>query len=72
MQGCVISPFIWIILKDFVFSSTRKAMGYHEIKRRGKILLYLDYANNLSILDESKKKINELLEVLRVQMLGKV
>jgi hypothetical protein len=30
-QGCVQSPFIWIILMDFVLSSTEKAMGDHGI-----------------------------------------
>ena len=27
-QGCVLSPFIWIILMDFVLRSTGKAKGY--------------------------------------------
>ena len=31
-QGCVLSPFIWLILMDFVLKSTGKAMGDHEIK----------------------------------------
>ena len=31
-QGCVLSLFIGIILIDFVFRSTGKAMGDHEIK----------------------------------------
>ena len=26
-QGCVLSPFIWIILMDFVLRSTGKAIG---------------------------------------------
>ena len=32
MQGCVLSPFIWIILMDFVLRSTGKAIGDHGIK----------------------------------------
>jgi len=35
-----------------------------EIKRVEKTLLVLDYADDLSILDESVGKMNELLEVL--------
>ena len=31
--GCVLSPFIWIILKDFVVRSTGKAIRDHGIKR---------------------------------------
>ena len=66
-QGCVLSPFIWIILMDFVLRSTGKAMETIGIKWGGKKLLDLDYADDLSILDESVSKMNELLEVLRVQ-----
>ena len=39
---------------------TRNPMG-------GKTFLDLDYAFNLSILDESLSQINKLLEILRVQ-----
>ena len=42
-------------------------MGEHGIKWGGKTLLDLDYADCLSILDESVSKLNELLEVLRVR-----
>ena len=35
-QGCVLSPFIWIILMDFVLNSTGKAIGDHGIKWGGK------------------------------------
>jgi len=38
-----------------------------KIKWGGKKLLDLDYADGLSILHESGSKINELLEVLKVQ-----
>ena len=31
-QGCVLSPFLWIIVLDFVLRSTGKAMGDHGIK----------------------------------------
>ena len=60
-------PFIWIILMDFVLRSTEKAIGDHGIKWEGKTFLDLDYADDLSILDESVSKMNESLEVLRVQ-----
>ena len=66
-QGCVLSPFIWIILMDLVLRSTGKAIGDHGIKWGGKTLLDLDYADDLSILDESVSKMNEFLEVLRDQ-----
>ena len=66
-QGCVLSPFIWIILMDFVLRSTGKAIGDHGIKWGGKALLDLDYADDLRILNESVSKMNEFLEVLRVQ-----
>ena len=42
-QGCVLSPFIWFILMDFVLRSTGKAMGDHGIKWGGKSLLDLYY-----------------------------
>ena len=41
-------------------------MGEHGIIWGGKTLLDLDYADDLSILDESMSKIKEFLEVLRV------
>ena len=62
-QGCVLSPFTWIILMDFVLWSTGRAIGDHGIKLGGKTLLDLDYADDLSILDESLSKMNEFLEV---------
>jgi len=53
-------------LIDFISRSTGKAMGDHGIKWRGKTLLDLDYADDLSILEESMKKMNELLKALQV------
>jgi hypothetical protein len=47
--------------------TTGKAMGGYENKWRRKILLDLDYADDLNILDEFVSKMNDLLEVLRVQ-----
>ena len=52
---------------DFVLRSTGKTIGDHGIKWGGRTLLDLDYADDLSILDESVSKMNEFLEVLRVQ-----
>ena len=66
-QGCFLSLFLWMILVDFVLRSTGKAMGDHGNQWGGKTLLSLDYADDLSILDESVSNMNELLEVLRVQ-----
>ena len=65
--GCALSPFMWIILMDIVLRSTGKTIGGHGIKWRGKTHLDLDYADDLSILDESVSKMNEVLDVLRVQ-----
>ena len=42
-------------------------MVEHGLKKVSKKFLDLDYANDLSILDESVSKMNELLEVLWVQ-----
>ena len=47
---------------DFVSRSTGKAIGEHRIKWGGKTLLDLDYADDLSILDESCSEMNELLD----------
>ena len=52
-QGCVLSPFIWIILMDL--RSTGTTIGDHGIKWGGRMLLDLDYADVLSILDKSVK-----------------
>ena len=52
---------------DFVLRSAGKATGDHGIKWGGKTLLDLDCADDLGILDESVSKMNEFLEVLRVQ-----
>ena len=59
-QGCVLSPFIWIILIDLVLRSTGKAMGDHIIKWGRKAHLDLNYTDDLSILYESASKMNEL------------
>jgi hypothetical protein len=48
------------------FFSTGKALGEHKIEWGGKTFLQLDYADDLSIVDESLSKMNELLEILRV------
>ena len=48
---------------DLVLRSTAKTIGEHHVKRESKILLDSDYADDLSILDESVSKMNELLEV---------
>nr|CAG4635440.1 EOG090X05NI [Artemia franciscana] len=50
----------------FVLRSTGNALGNHG-KWGGKNPLDLDYADDLSILDESVSKMNEILEVLQVQ-----
>ena len=46
---------------DIVLRSTEKSMEDPGIKWGGGTLLDLDYADDLSILDESVRKMNELL-----------
>ena len=48
-------------------ASTGKAIREHGIKLERKNLLDFDYADDLSILEESLSKVNELLEVSPVQ-----
>ena len=57
-QGCVLPPFILIILMDFVLRSKGKEMREHRIKWGRKTLLYIDFADDLSIQDESLSKMN--------------
>ena len=57
-QGCVLSPFIWVSLMDFVLRSTGKAMGDNGFKQGRKTLMDIYYADDLSILDESVSKMN--------------
>ena len=51
---------------DFVLRSMGKAMADQGIKWGGKTLPDLDYADDLSILDESLSKMNVHLEVFWV------
>jgi hypothetical protein len=41
-------------------------MGEHRVKWRNKTLIDLDYADNLSILDENVGKMNTILKILQV------
>ena len=50
-----------------VLRSIAKAVGEHGIKWGSKTLLDLDYADDLSILDENVRKMVDFLEVLRAQ-----
>ena len=59
-RGCILSPLICMILMDFVLKSRGEAIGDHGIKWEGKTLLDLDYADDLSILDESVSKMNKV------------
>jgi len=45
---------------DFVLRRRGKAIGDHGIKWGGKPLLGLDYADDISILDEKVSKLNEI------------
>jgi hypothetical protein len=50
-------------MMDFTLRSTGKAMREHGIKWGGKTFLNFDYADDLSILNESGSKMNDFLEV---------
>ena len=50
----------------FVLRSTENIMGEHIINWGSKTFLNLDYAEDLSIIDENVGKMNEFLEVLQV------
>jgi len=52
---------------DFVLRTTVKEVGKHEISWGSKTLVDIDYAHDLRILDENVSKMNEVLEVLRVE-----
>ena len=60
-QGYVLSPFVWIILIEFVLRSTAMAMGEHEINSCIQTLLKYDWAEDLRILNENVSKMNEVL-----------
>ena len=55
------------ILMDLVLWGTSKATEEDGIQWRSKTLLDIDYSDDLSVPDENVSKMNELLEVLRVQ-----
>ncbi|XP_065564326.1 uncharacterized protein LOC136029748 [Artemia franciscana] len=65
--GCILSQLISFILIDFVLRSTAKETRVQGIKFGSKTLEDLHYANDFSILGENGSKVDELLEVLRVQ-----
>ena len=52
---------------DFVLSSTGKVVDNYGIMWGGKTFQDLDFVDDLSILDESLRKMNELSEVFGVQ-----
>ena len=57
---------MWVVLMNFVLRSTGKVTGEREINWGRKTFLELDYADDLSILDEIMSKLNEI-EVLKIQ-----
>jgi len=59
-QGCILSPFTWVTSIDFALRSTTNLMEETGIKRRSKIFLDLDYADDLSIQGESVSQMNEI------------
>ena len=65
-QSCFYPP-LYGLLCGIILRSTGKVMGDHRNKWGGKALLDLDYADVLSILDESGSKMNKHLNVIRFQ-----
>ena len=63
---CFIALYMYRFV-GFCLKKHRKGDGRPLIKWRGKTLQDLNYADDLSILDDSTRKMNELLDVLRVQ-----
>ena len=55
------------LIRSGIKQGCGKIMGEHGIKWRTRTFVSLDYGDDLSILDESVSKINELSEVWRVQ-----
>lgn len=66
-QGCVLSPFIWIILMDYVLRRTVKRCKDIGLSWNGKLLTDLDYADDLGLLGKSVDELNKFVEVLRKQ-----
>ena len=68
-QGCVLSPFILIILMGLCLNAQEMQCETLELNWEEKLVLNLDYADDLSILDESGSKMNEFLEVCKFRVL---
>ena len=69
-QGCILSPFIWIILMDFVLGSTGKGIGDYQIKWRGKTFLDLCWLfKHIRLKFEQNKWI---LKICKVRVLEQV
>ena len=54
-------------MMDFVLSSTTKALQERGMKWGSRNVLELEYADDVSVLDEHISKMNSFLAVLRVQ-----
>ena len=62
-QGCVLSPFLFVILMDYVL---REAAGF-GITVGNKILSDLDFADDVALLEMTKQRLQELLNKVSVK-----
>ena len=56
-----------MVFTDFVLRNAAKALGEYGTKLESKTVLDLNYADDLIVLDENVRKVNNFLNVLRVQ-----
>ena len=59
-QGCVLSPMLFIIIMDYAL---RFASGY-GVKVNNKQLFDLDFADDVVLLEESKERLQQLLDTI--------
>ena len=58
-QGCVLSPFLFVIIMDYIL---RRNSGY-GVKVSSKQLCDLDFADDVVLLEDSKQRLQQLLDV---------
>jgi len=56
-----------MVFTDFVLRNTAKALGEYGTELESKTILDLNYFDDLIVLDENVRKVNNFLNVLRVQ-----
>ena len=59
-QGCVLSPFLFVIIMDYIL---RRNSGY-GVKVSSKQLCDLDFADDVVLLEDSKQRLQQLLDAI--------